>query len=154
MVGHEPVRCYGCRKPMRPSMYRTYLKVLGQHDGTDINELFHSMGLTRFCCRRMIMSDMSLIHDWSYLALRPEDPSIPPIPPVPLSSAPSTDPILVQFRTKGRFPKRDARIPAPKRIFRKPSKWSYVPSGIVPPRVSEIILPPSTTPSAVSSSSS
>lgn len=53
-----PVRCYSCGKVIgnKWEKYETSLK-----NGENANDALDSVGLTRYCCRRMFLSHIELI---------------------------------------------------------------------------------------------
>ncbi|KAL1301788.1 hypothetical protein AAFC00_005983 [Neodothiora populina] len=53
-----PIRCFSCGKVVA-DLWERYLKLLdsGMQDGAAMDEL----GLTRYCCRRMLMTHVDLI---------------------------------------------------------------------------------------------
>ncbi|MGQ9582284.1 MAG: DNA-directed RNA polymerase subunit N [Thermoplasmatota archaeon] len=55
-----PVRCFTCGKVIG-SLYEAYKKRLEL--GEKPKEILDSLGVTRYCCRRMIISHADLIDD-------------------------------------------------------------------------------------------
>ncbi|CUG87648.1 DNA-directed RNA polymerase II, putative [Bodo saltans] len=48
-----PVRCFTCGKVIA-DIYETYLDL--QREGADEEKALDALGLTRFCCRRMLLT--------------------------------------------------------------------------------------------------
>lgn len=55
-----PVRCFTCGKVIGSS-FETYVKRVNM--GETPKEVLDSMGITRYCCRRMIISHADLIDE-------------------------------------------------------------------------------------------
>lgn len=55
-----PVRCFTCGKVIA-SAYEDFLK--RTELGEDPREVLDSLGVTRYCCRRMLLSSADLIDD-------------------------------------------------------------------------------------------
>lgn len=57
-----PVRCFTCGKVIS-SAYEEYVRRLqsGQHPRDALDEL----GITRYCCRRMLLSHVRLVEEFS-----------------------------------------------------------------------------------------
>lgn len=53
-----PIRCYTCGKVIA-HLYDDYVR--GLQEGKEIEELLDSFGLTRYCCRRMMITHVELI---------------------------------------------------------------------------------------------
>ena len=53
-----PIRCYTCGKVIA-QLYDDYIE--GLKEGKESNELLDSFGLTRYCCRRMLITHVELI---------------------------------------------------------------------------------------------
>jgi len=53
-----PIRCYTCGKVLA-HLYDDYIE--GLKEGKAPNELLDSFGLTRYCCRRMLITHVELI---------------------------------------------------------------------------------------------
>ena len=53
-----PIRCYTCGKVIA-HLYDDFLK--GLKEGVEAGELLDGFGLTRFCCRRMLITHVELI---------------------------------------------------------------------------------------------
>jgi DNA-directed RNA polymerase I, II, and III subunit RPABC5 len=54
-----PIRCYTCNKVIA-NKYEPYLKMISE-DGLTSKEALDRLGLTRYCCRRMILGNVELI---------------------------------------------------------------------------------------------
>jgi len=54
-----PVRCFSCGKVIG-NIYNTYLKLINE-DNISSEEALKQLNLTRYCCRRMIISHVDLI---------------------------------------------------------------------------------------------
>lgn len=64
-----PVRCFTCGKVVG-SLYEKYLKLLGEYEAeadgsleTPAKRALDELGLTRYCCRRMLLTHVDLIDD-------------------------------------------------------------------------------------------
>ncbi len=55
-----PVRCFSCGKVVA-SEWEEYQKKIGI--GEDPQKVLDSLGLTRYCCRRMLLSNADTIDD-------------------------------------------------------------------------------------------
>jgi DNA-directed RNA polymerase subunit N len=55
-----PIRCYTCGKVIAP-YYDDFME--GLKEGKEARELLDSFGLTRYCCRRMLITHVELIDD-------------------------------------------------------------------------------------------
>ena len=55
-----PIRCFTCGKVIG-SLYDQYKMRVEQ--GEDPKDVLNSLGLTRYCCRRMIISHVDLIDE-------------------------------------------------------------------------------------------
>ena len=55
-----PIRCYTCGKVIA-QYYEEYIE--GLKTGTEAKEMLDSFGLTRYCCRRMLITHVELIDD-------------------------------------------------------------------------------------------
>ena len=55
-----PVRCFSCGKVVA-SEWEEYQKKIGM--GEDPQKILDSLGLTRYCCRRMLLSNADTIDD-------------------------------------------------------------------------------------------
>ncbi|UCE13424.1 MAG: DNA-directed RNA polymerase subunit N [Candidatus Heimdallarchaeota archaeon] len=55
-----PIRCYTCGKVLA-HFYDDYIE--GLKAGRDSKELLDSFDLTRYCCRRMLITHVELIDD-------------------------------------------------------------------------------------------
>jgi DNA-directed RNA polymerase subunit N len=55
-----PVRCFSCGKVVA-SEWEEYQKKIGM--GEDPQKVLDSLGLTRYCCRRMLLSNADTIDD-------------------------------------------------------------------------------------------
>ena len=53
-----PIRCYTCGKVIA-QLYDDYME--GLKEGKESDELLDSFGLTRYCCRRMLITHVELI---------------------------------------------------------------------------------------------
>ncbi|MFW9904162.1 MAG: DNA-directed RNA polymerase subunit N [Candidatus Thorarchaeota archaeon] len=53
-----PIRCYTCGKVIA-HLYDEYVE--GLKEGKESKELLDSFGLTRYCCRRMLITHVELI---------------------------------------------------------------------------------------------
>ena len=52
-----PIRCISCGKPVS-AYFEEYQSRL--EDGEDSKEILDDMGITRYCCRRMLISHVDL----------------------------------------------------------------------------------------------
>ncbi len=55
-----PVRCFSCGRVVA-SEWEEYQKKIGM--GEDPQKVLDSLGLTRYCCRRMLLSNADTIDD-------------------------------------------------------------------------------------------
>ncbi|MCP4761017.1 MAG: DNA-directed RNA polymerase subunit N [archaeon] len=55
-----PVRCFTCGKLIADKWEPFMAK---NQEGKDITEIYKELGITRFCCKRMIVSHVNLIDD-------------------------------------------------------------------------------------------
>ncbi len=55
-----PVRCFTCGKLIADKWEPFMAK---KQEGKDITEIYKELGITRFCCKRMIVSHVNLIDD-------------------------------------------------------------------------------------------
>ena len=55
-----PVRCFSCGKEIA-SKWESYQRM--QKEGKPIAEIWETLGITRFCCKRMIVSHVNLVDD-------------------------------------------------------------------------------------------
>ncbi len=55
-----PVRCFSCGRVVA-SEWEDYQKRLGM--GEDPQKVLDSLGMTRYCCRRMLLSNADVIDD-------------------------------------------------------------------------------------------
>jgi len=55
-----PVRCYSCNRPIG-SEYEEFKRRVA--DGEDAKKVLDDLGVTRYCCRRMILSQVDLIDE-------------------------------------------------------------------------------------------
>ncbi|MFX0181992.1 MAG: DNA-directed RNA polymerase subunit N [Candidatus Hodarchaeota archaeon] len=55
-----PIRCYTCGKVIA-HYYDDFVE--GLKEGKEARELLDSFGLTRYCCRRMLITHVELIDD-------------------------------------------------------------------------------------------
>lgn len=53
-----PIRCYTCGKVIA-NLYEDFLE--GLKEGKETGELLDSFGLSRYCCRRMLITHVELI---------------------------------------------------------------------------------------------
>ena len=53
-----PLRCWSCNKPMQEAWGAF---CVGAREGKDQAELLNALGLTRYCCRRMVLTHVDLI---------------------------------------------------------------------------------------------
>jgi len=66
-----PVRCFSCGKVIAPlydeykKRYEVYIKAMesGEKIKETPKEIMDSLGLTRYCCRRMIMAHVDLLKE-------------------------------------------------------------------------------------------
>jgi DNA-directed RNA polymerase subunit N (RpoN/RPB10) len=55
-----PIRCFSCGK-LIAHVYQPYKELIEK--GENPNDAFNQLGIHRFCCRRMILSNVDLIDD-------------------------------------------------------------------------------------------
>lgn len=55
-----PVRCFSCGKPVA-NLYEPYEKM--RKEGVPIEEIWAKLGISRFCCKRMLVSHVNIIDD-------------------------------------------------------------------------------------------
>ncbi|MHA1819559.1 MAG: DNA-directed RNA polymerase subunit N [Promethearchaeota archaeon] len=55
-----PIRCFTCGK-LLADKWEPFIKM--KKEGKDINEIYKELGITRFCCKRMLVSHVNLIDD-------------------------------------------------------------------------------------------
>lgn len=55
-----PIRCFSCGK-LIADKFELYQKMV--KDGIPIEEIWETLGITRFCCKRMIASHVDIIDD-------------------------------------------------------------------------------------------
>ena len=55
-----PIRCFSCGK-LIADKYESYLKKVAE--GIPIEEIWESLGIMRFCCKRMIASHVDIVED-------------------------------------------------------------------------------------------
>ena len=55
-----PIRCYTCGKVIA-QYYEEFIE--GVKTGKETKEMLDSFGLTRYCCRRMLITHVELIDD-------------------------------------------------------------------------------------------
>ncbi|MHA2061944.1 MAG: DNA-directed RNA polymerase subunit N [Candidatus Hodarchaeales archaeon] len=55
-----PIRCYTCGKVIA-QFYDEFIE--GAKNGKNLAEMLDSFGLTRYCCRRMLITHVELIDD-------------------------------------------------------------------------------------------
>jgi len=55
-----PVRCFTCGKPIG-SEYEEFKKRVA--DGEDAKKIMDELGVSRYCCRRMLVSQVDLIDE-------------------------------------------------------------------------------------------
>lgn len=55
-----PVRCFSCGKPIG-GLYEKIQERIKK--GEKLEEIYKDLGITRYCCRRMIYSHVDLIDD-------------------------------------------------------------------------------------------
>ncbi len=55
-----PIRCFSCGK-LIADKYEAYLKMV--EEGIPIEEIWEKIGITRFCCKRMIASHVDIVED-------------------------------------------------------------------------------------------
>ena len=74
-----PLRCWSCNKPMQEA-WTAFCK--GAREGMDQKLLLNSLGLSRYCCRRMILTQpLPLKHEATTVPAEPSvDPSAEELP--------------------------------------------------------------------------
>ena len=55
-----PIRCFTCGK-LIADKYEEYARMTAE--GIKAKEIFKKLGITRFCCKRMLVSHVNLIDD-------------------------------------------------------------------------------------------
>ena len=55
-----PIRCFTCGKPIA-HLWEEYQEKMSK--GEDIGKIMDSLGLERYCCRRMLLTHADLIDD-------------------------------------------------------------------------------------------
>ena len=55
-----PVRCFSCGKVLA-SLYEDFVKRVNAGENSD--KVLDELGLTRYCCRRMLLTQVDLIDD-------------------------------------------------------------------------------------------
>ncbi|MHA1520776.1 MAG: DNA-directed RNA polymerase subunit N [Promethearchaeota archaeon] len=55
-----PIRCFSCGKPIA-HLYEPYEQML--KEGVPIEEIWPKLGISRFCCQRMLASHVNIIDD-------------------------------------------------------------------------------------------
>ncbi|MFH0970597.1 MAG: DNA-directed RNA polymerase subunit N [Candidatus Diapherotrites archaeon] len=55
-----PIRCFSCGKPLAGQFEEYKQRTL---KGETPEEVFKELGITRYCCRRMLMAHVELIDD-------------------------------------------------------------------------------------------
>ena len=55
-----PIRCFTCGKAIA-GLYEEYARMTAE--GIKAKEIFKKLGVTRFCCKRMLVSHVNLIDD-------------------------------------------------------------------------------------------
>lgn len=55
-----PIRCFSCGK-LIADKYEDYLKMVDE--GVPIEEIWQILGITRFCCKRMLASHVDIVDD-------------------------------------------------------------------------------------------
>jgi DNA-directed RNA polymerase subunit N (RpoN/RPB10) len=66
-----PLRCWSCNKPMQEAWGAF---CVGAREGKDQATLLNALGLTRYCCRRMILTQpMPLKHEPPAMSASQED---------------------------------------------------------------------------------
>ena len=55
-----PIRCFTCGK-LIADKYEDYVRMT--NEGIKAKEIFKKLGITRFCCKRMLVSHVNLIDD-------------------------------------------------------------------------------------------
>lgn len=55
-----PIRCFSCGK-LIADKYEKYNQMVSE--GLPIEEIWEALGITRFCCKRMIVSHVDTIDD-------------------------------------------------------------------------------------------
>lgn len=85
-----PGRCWSCNKPMQGA-FTAFAE--GAREGKDQADLLNSLGLTRYCCRRMIFTQPLTLRHEAPSVIKPEEPPKPAEmlpPPVPKRKAART----------------------------------------------------------------
>ena len=55
-----PIRCFSCGK-LIADKYEPYKQMLAE--GVPIQEIWNQLGITRFCCKRMLASHVDIVED-------------------------------------------------------------------------------------------
>lgn len=55
-----PIRCFTCGK-LIADKWEPFNRM--KAEGKDINEIYKELGITRFCCKRMLVTHVNLIDD-------------------------------------------------------------------------------------------
>lgn len=55
-----PIRCFSCGK-LIAHIYQPYLEMIEKGEKTE--DAFKQLGIERFCCKRMIVSNVDLLDD-------------------------------------------------------------------------------------------
>ena len=55
-----PIRCFSCGK-LIAHIYEPYLEMIEKGEKTE--DAFKQLGIERFCCKRMIVSNVDLLYD-------------------------------------------------------------------------------------------
>lgn len=58
-----PVRCFGCMTPNIQSYYRQVWDLANKH-GMTVPEAFRKVGVTRICCKTIILYSDNETQDW------------------------------------------------------------------------------------------
>ncbi|GAM90540.1 hypothetical protein ANO11243_085840 [Dothideomycetidae sp. 11243] len=59
-----PVRCFSCGKEVIGDLWERYLDLIGKEVAIanyNLSDAMDQLGLTRYCCRRMVMTHVDLI---------------------------------------------------------------------------------------------
>ena len=55
-----PIRCFTCGK-LVADKWKPFME--GKLAGRDISEVYKEIGITRFCCKRMLVTHVNLVDD-------------------------------------------------------------------------------------------
>ncbi|MHA1730145.1 MAG: DNA-directed RNA polymerase subunit N [Promethearchaeota archaeon] len=55
-----PIRCFSCGK-LIADKWEPFIKMMGE--GKDVEDIYKELGITRFCCKRMLVSHVNLVDD-------------------------------------------------------------------------------------------